>query len=157
MNARRIIGLGQPFAGDDAVGLAVIAHLRAQRFADIELCEAVDATELVLLVADRTPPVLIDGMIGAPAGQVRQIAIEEIDDRIPFRTSSHGFGVHQAIALARALSRGSEQRWCIQLVGIGIATATHHRPQLSPAVRAAVPAAAALALALVRDVRPPGE
>lgn len=156
MTAGRIIGLGQPFAGDDAVGLAVVAHLRARPFADIELCEGVDATEVIALVADCTRVVLVDAMIGARAGQVRQVAIQELDDTIPFRSSSHGFGLRQAIALAEALSPGADQRPRVQLVGIGIATATHGGSRLSPAVGAAIPAAAALAVALVRNVRRPG-
>jgi hydrogenase maturation protease len=158
MNARRrIIGLGQPFAGDDAVGLAVIAHLRAQRLTGIELREAVDATELIGLVGDGTPLVLVDAIVGVPAGLVRKIAIEELDHSSPLRASSHGFEVRQIFALAQALSIGADMRPCAQLVGIGIASGTRGESRLSAAVRSAVCPAAALALALVRSVRCPGE
>jgi hydrogenase maturation protease len=157
MSVGRIIGLGQPFAGDDAVGLAVVAHLRAQRLAGIELCEAIDATELIALVGDGARMVLVDAMIGTPVGQLRSIAIGELDDIRPFRASSHGFGVSHAIMLARVLSPGTAPPPCVHLVGIGIATAARGEPRLSPAVRRAVPAAAALAVALARDLTRRGE
>jgi hydrogenase maturation protease len=157
MTSPRIIGVGQPFAGDDAAGLAVIAHLRAQGCAGIELCEALDASELITLAGDGAPLVLVDGMMGAPAGLVRQIAIEELDDTMRFGASSHGFGVRQALALAQALSAGAAARPCAQLVGIGIANARRGAPGLSPAVRSAIPAAAALALELARNRGRPRE
>jgi hydrogenase maturation protease len=156
MSARRIIGLGQPFAGDDAVGLAVIAHLRAQHLADLELCEAVDATELITLLAQGDRAVLVDGAIGVPVGLVRQIALDELDNVSPLGASSHGIGVHQAIGLAGALSPGAAPLW-LRLIGIGIAMPTPGQPRLSPTVRTAISVAAALAVALVRGLRPPDE
>jgi hydrogenase maturation protease len=149
MSAGRIIGVGQPLAGDDAVGLAVIAHLRAQRIADIGLDQVADATALIALLVDGAPVVLVDGVIGIPVGYARQLALDALDGRDPFRASSHGFGVRQAIALAQALSPDL----CVRLVGVGIANVKAFEPRLSAQVAAAVPNAAALAVALARDLR----
>ena len=155
MTGARIIGLGHPLAGDDAVGLSVVAHLRARRLDGIDLGEAADATELIALVADARHVVVVDGMTGAPPGQVRLVALEELDDTIAFRGSSHGLGVCQAIAIARALTAGAAPGAAVQLVGIGIALATPGSSQLSPAVRAAIPTAAALAVTLARAITSP--
>jgi Ni,Fe-hydrogenase maturation factor len=107
-------------------------------------------------VGDGGPLVLVDAMMGAPAGRVEPVAIAQLDDTSRFGASSHGLGLGQLLALARVLSPGFETRLWLQVVGVGIAMPTRGVSQLSPAVRAAIPTAAALAVALVRGVVLPG-
>jgi hydrogenase maturation protease len=148
MSAARIIGLGQALAGDDGVGLAVIAHLRQRSdLGDVELCEASDPSELVALLAHDRLVVIVDALLGTPAGTTREIGIAEIDAAGPSTLSSHGMGLSQAIELARTLA---PDRFAprLHIVAVTIARPRPGERRLSPAVAAAVPHAAAIAVTL---------
>jgi hydrogenase maturation protease len=102
----RVIGIGSPF-GDDRAGLEVARRLAVAPPADttvwladrpgVELLEMVDGAAAVILVdAVRS---------GAPEGTVHDFALDAVP-RPPLRSaSSHGFGVGDVLALARALGR----------------------------------------------------
>lgn len=154
MSGGRIVGLGAAAAGDDGVGPAVIAHLRggdggAVAPGDVELCAAREPTELVTLLCHPGAVVLVDAVVGAPAGAVQVIAPDALDPAAAFAASSHGLGVAAAIALARTLA-GAAFTPRLHLVAVAIAAPARGRAGLCPSVAAAVPRAAALALALAR-------
>ncbi|OFX19399.1 MAG: hypothetical protein A2V77_04080 [Anaeromyxobacter sp. RBG_16_69_14] len=146
----RIIALGQPAAGDDGVGLAVLERLRASVPGGVELCVAADATDLLWLLATPDPVVLVDGLLGEPAGEVCEMAPEALDARST--VSSHGLGVGEAIATARALYPESMAPR-ISVVGVAIGRPSSYRKGLSPGVAAAVDGAAALAISLAGESR----
>ena len=144
----RIVGVGGPYAGDDAVGLAVIAHLRKRDVPDgLLLDEAPGATALLPFLEQDLPLVVVDAVLGIPAGESVVLAPQAMLDG-PRTASSHGFGVEEAIALARVL--GSPGAGRVQLVGIGIEAPRRFEQGLSPEVARGVPQAAALALSLLR-------
>ncbi len=146
----RVIGLGQSAAGDDGVGLAVLQWIReAGAPAGTELLEAREATELIALLETPRPVVLVDAMVGHGAiGEVLAFGVEALDapSRGPRPVSTHGVDIGQAIALARLLSADALSP-AIWVVGVSIAPPRRFVHGLSPAVRAAIPAAARAVLA----------
>jgi hydrogenase maturation protease len=149
MSGARVIGLGQRTAGDDGVGLAVLEALARRGVpAGVELVQAAEESALVDLVETPLPVVLVDAVLGTPAGEVVTLAPEELESHRRGPVSTHGLGVPRALALARAVA-GARVAPAIHVVGITIARAEPYGPGLSPAVAAAVPRAAERVLALV--------
>jgi hydrogenase maturation protease len=140
-----VVGLGQPAAGDDGVGLVVAQTLVGR---GLEVRESTDATVLLALLEARRRVVLVDAVIAGPPGAVLQLDAGALaSGRAPL--SSHGLGVVEALALARTLY-GTDLAADVAIVGISISPPAGPRAGLSPAVAAAVEPAAALAAALAR-------
>lgn len=145
----RVIGLGRSSGGDDGVGLAVLAALRKGGVPDgVELHETAEPGELVWLLASGAPVLLVDAVLGSPAGEVVDLGPEDLAAGAALRVSSHGLGIADAIGLARVLNDGDG------LPAIGIVAVTITRPDrsqhgLSPEVAAAVPRAAERVLSLL--------
>ena len=149
MTSARVIGLGQPAAGDDGVGLAVVDALRACGApAGVELVRAPEDAALVSLLETSAPVVLVDAVIGSPAGEVVELDPAELARRDARGVSTHGIGVADAIALARALVPDGVAP-SIRVVAVTIERPARHGAGLSPAVAAALPRAVARVLALV--------
>lgn len=104
----RVIGVGNPERGDDGVGRLVIEHMRAAGLADIEIlgCDG-EAAELIEMMDGAERVFLVDAALsGAELGTIRRIDVTR--DPLPAqaeRASTHGLGLGEAIALARALGR----------------------------------------------------
>ena len=139
MTTTRIIGIGNGDRGDDGVGPAVIALLAKAPPAGAVL-QAARGDMLALIDAwgssDRV--YLVDAV--APAGSPgRLVCIDVAGDALPGGlgsfVSSHGFGVADAIELARALGRLPAR---LAVYGIEGAGFTPGAP-LSPAVVQALP------------------
>ena len=106
-----IVGVGNPDRGDDGAGPAVIRHLktRLQREGAAEGVGLVEnwgeATALVAALEGWRTAVLVDAaQSGAEPGTYR--CFEASEGALPSglaEVSSHGFGVAQAVELARAL------------------------------------------------------
>jgi hydrogenase maturation protease len=101
-----IIGIGNEYRGDDAVGLIVARRLK-ERLADsaIVIEQSGDGAALIEAWRGAETVIIIDAMLsGAAPGTTRRL---DADTRpIPksyFRCSTHAFGVAEAIELARAL------------------------------------------------------
>jgi hydrogenase maturation protease len=149
-----VIAIGNAGRGDDAAGLLVARHLRARRLGPAEIVESDgDAPELLDLLRRAPCALLVDaGRLDAAAGTIRRIdcAHEAIPAAQP--ASSHGFGLAQAIGLARAL--GALPPCCLLYVIAG--ECWEWGAPVSPAVAAAAEAAAAM---ICRDLaasrRPP--
>lgn len=138
----RVIGLGQAAAGDDGVGLAVVRHLRARGLESrVELVEVADASALVSLLGSEVPAIIVDALLGSPAGEVVEPSAEELAAGAPLRISSHGFSVLDAIELARVLD-GGRRSPMPRIVAVTIARPERYHEGLSPEVAAAVARAA---------------
>lgn len=99
-----VIGIGQPWRGDDAAGLAVLDLL-----GDLETRpHHGEGLGLMALWEGASRVVLVDAAeSGAPPGTLHRFDAAEaspLHARL-FRTSSHAFGVYEAIETARALGR----------------------------------------------------
>lgn len=111
---RVVFGLGNPARGDDSAGRLVARLLREALPGDVVLVEQDgDAASLVPLLRADDAVWLVDACCsGAPAGTIRRLDCAAGDVPPPASSaSSHGLGVAEAVALARAL--GSLPRPCV--------------------------------------------
>lgn len=103
-----VIGIGQPWRGDDAAGLEVVARL-ADLAPMADLCEHHgEGLGLLALWDGRARVVVIDAAKGGPSPGTRyRLTAADILDGTPpaFRGSSHVVGLGEAIGLAEALGR----------------------------------------------------
>jgi len=99
-----IIGCGNRDRGDDAAGILAAERLRSRGIA-AEIYSG-ESSALLEAWAGAEEVILIDAVqTGSPAGTVH---VWDSHQTRPFRTSSgstHGFGIAEAIELARALGR----------------------------------------------------
>ncbi len=111
---RVVFGLGNPDRGDDAAGRLVARRLREMLPADVTVLDQDgDAASLVPALRAQDAVWLVDAACsGAPAGTVHRLdcAAGDAPPAGP-ASSSHGLGVAEALALARAL--GSLPRQCV--------------------------------------------
>jgi hydrogenase maturation protease len=101
-----IIGIGNAYRSDDAVGLTVAHAIQANRLPHTAILEATgDGTALLEAWQGREAVILIDAVTsGAPAGTIYQLdAQSEPLSPDLCALSTHAFGVAQAIELARTL------------------------------------------------------
>ena len=103
-----VIGVGNAWRGDDGAGLAVARRVRERGPAGVDVREIEgDASALVELWAGAEQVVVVDAAAsGAPPGTVRRFDARA--EALPvqlLRSSTHAFGVPDAIELARALGR----------------------------------------------------
>lgn len=119
----RVVGCGNPLAGDDSVGLEVVRRLRARGDCECELLEMPQASvELLDLLPDAGAVLFIDAVSsGAPAGTVHLVPLPSsgIEPRTLGSLSSHGWGLAEMLGLAAALGGRRPQ---LLLLGIELAT-----------------------------------
>jgi hydrogenase maturation protease len=127
-----VVGVGNEFRRDDGVGPAV-ARAVAAHGVPAEVTDG-DPVRLMEAWGDAGLVVVVDALRCVPAspGTLHRVAL---DGAVPSATSSHGFGVPEAVELAAALDRLPRR-----LVVFGVEVAeVGFGPDLTPAVRAAVP------------------
>lgn len=128
-----VIGVGNGQRGDDGVGLAITERLAVRQLAGL-LVEQQSGEALSLIAAweGYDDVVLIDAACsGARPGTVH--CFDAVTERLPerrFAASSHGFGVSQALELARALGRLPARCRVFAVEGAGF----DHGAGLSPAL-----------------------
>lgn len=103
-----IIGIGNEYRSDDAVGLHVAQRLKRQAINHVNILEqSGDGAVLMELWKDANSVILIDAVYsGARPGAVHRFDAHA--QPIPanfFHYSTHAFGVAEAIELARALNQ----------------------------------------------------
>ncbi len=101
-----VIGIGNEFRRDDGFGPAVLARLRDLAPADVLLVHSEgDPVGLIEAWAGARTAVLIDVVPGDSPGRAHRLVIDggKVERARP--VSSHGFGVGEAIELARVLGR----------------------------------------------------
>ena len=103
-----VVGVGNAFRGDDAVGLAVAERLRGLVPTGVAVvsCE-LEPSRLIEAWEGAETAIAVDAVVsGAEPGSVTRFDASEAE--VParaFRSSTHAFGVGEAIELARALGR----------------------------------------------------
>lgn len=103
-----IVGIGNSFRGDDAAGWAVIDGLKETAGSAIELVKLRgDIAELLDIFARHKSVYLVDACSSnGPAGSWQRIDAQQ--QALPpenTQTSTHGFSVGQAVALAKNLDQ----------------------------------------------------
>jgi len=144
-----VVGIGQPAAGDDGVGLVVARTLAAR---GLEVREAADASIVLTLLEAARRVVIVDAVVGGLPGSVIRLDAGALASG-PAPLSSHGLGVAEALELARTLY-GDHVVARVDIVGVAIARPGGSGFGLSAAIAAAVEPAAALAAALAAGSRP---
>ena len=102
-----VVGVGNPWRGDDAAGLEVADRVRARaRDVAVETLEG-DASALVHLWAGHDDVALVDAASsGAPPGTLHELHAGDGSLQAgALRSSTHAFGVADAVGLAAALGR----------------------------------------------------
>jgi hydrogenase maturation protease len=145
-----VIGVGNPYRGDDGVGLAVAERVRGRvPGVDVVECEQ-EPTRLLDAWEGAELAIVVDACAsGSPAGTVHRfdLAAASLPARV-FRSSTHAFGVGDAVELARALGRLPARLVVFGVEGEAFASGTG----LSPAAaRAADEVAAAIVAELERE------
>lgn len=105
---RIVLGIGNPDRGDDAAGRAVVRLLEGTLPADVELAEETgEATQLISRLNGASAAFLVDACAsGAPAGTIRRFDVAASPlPRSAFGASTHGFGLSDAVELARVLGQ----------------------------------------------------
>lgn len=98
-----VAGLGAEHRGDDAAGLLAVRALRELGARGIDILEAPgDALALVAAMPDHDEVVLVDAVAAAGAPG-RVVELEPAATRSRRGASTHGFGVHEALAMAAVL------------------------------------------------------
>jgi hydrogenase maturation protease len=153
MNRPRILvcGIGNPDRGDDGIGSLVVRQL-AGRVSDVVVLSERGGDMLALIDAwsGHDTVILIDAAAarGAP-GRIRWIDLRA-DSLVPelSLSSTHAFGVAEAIRLADALGMSPARLFACAIEGAGFDPGG----ALSPEVAAAVAPAADLIIAKLRDL-----
>jgi hydrogenase maturation protease len=143
-----VIGIGNDFRRDDGVGLAVAAEIAKRRPAGVRVMTAIGEPASILEAwTDAQLVIAVDAAMGegATPGRIRRWTPGNDDQ--PSVVSSHAVGLPQTYALGQALGR-IPQKLVVLTVDIEDIS---HGLTLTPAVKAAVPAAVEEVLAeLVR-------
>ncbi|MBX2989800.1 MAG: hydrogenase maturation protease [Bacteroidetes bacterium] len=101
-----VIGVGNEYRSDDGLGICVLRTLRRRMSNDMRMIElSGEGTSLMSAWREAEHVLIIDAVVsGGPAGMLHRLDARR--DRIPkylFHSSSHTFGVGDAIELAREL------------------------------------------------------
>jgi hydrogenase maturation protease len=145
-----VVGVGNRSRGDDAVGVRVVERLKGS----VTCYESSgDPSELIVLFGSDPEVVVVDAMVSG--SQPGTITTTEIALGIPSSTampirsqsSTHGFGVFEALELARILGTIPAR---LTVIGIEGADFTPGAP-LSPPLERAVAQAADLILTLASE------
>lgn len=142
-----VIGIGNDFRRDDGVGLAVAAEIEKQRLPDVRVITTIGDPAPILEAWTGIPlAVAIDAAMGkgSTPGRIRRWTPG--DDTESGVVSSHALGLPQTYALGQAIGQ-MPQRLVVFTVDVEDIS---YGATLTPAVAAAVPAAAAAILAELR-------
>ena len=100
-----VLCIGNPERGDDAAGRAVARALRAL-LVDVEIIEEEgEATRVLARLEGADAAYIVDACVsGAKPGEIRRFDVSTGPlPRAAFGASTHGFGLAEALELARAL------------------------------------------------------
>lgn len=104
---RTVIGVGNPYRGDDGVGLSVARRLKDAGIEDVTVMEQDgEAAALIETLKETDMAVLIDAAQGANPGTIHRF--DAASGKLPshmFGWSTHDMGLVDAIELARALEQ----------------------------------------------------
>lgn len=137
MRAREIlvIGIGNALRGDDGLGCAVAKALQGESGLDVQMQEGEPAA-LMAAWEDHNCVILVDAVSsGAAIGTVFRFDLG--CDRLPdtFRhTSTHSFGLAEAVELARVLGRLPPQIVFLGIEGGNFSTGAEISPEIRNAI-----------------------
>lgn len=136
-NRRVIVGVGNEFRQDDGAGIAVARRLKLLGMPSVRVVEqGGEGTELLDLFQETESVIIIDATSsGADPGTVHRFDLYAVT--LPHglaRSSSHSFGVAEAIDMARALGRLPENCLVYGIEGKSFGYGTELSPEVTSAV-----------------------
>lgn len=145
MTRVRVVGVGNPEAGDDAVGLLAVRSVRPDLEAlGAEVVETGAGLHVVDLLSGARAVVVVDAVRAPSGGRAPGTIVraeagpEGLPAEVGSSLSSHGFGVAEAVGLAAALDDAPR----VVFLGVEVADVTAGHG-LSAAVARALPELAA--------------
>ncbi len=113
MSSLKIIGIGNPWVGDDGVGNLVARHLKSQGLQDVDINEGeIMGLGILDLLEGATQVIIIDAVqTGQPSGTVHRWEIPpDLEFAIQVNwasgmSSTHGLGLGQALSLGDTLQK----------------------------------------------------
>jgi len=142
MTTAIVIGVGNEFRRDDAVGLAVVTQLCAMDLGSVDLAPTDgEPTRLIELWSGASIAVVVDAVRVTPAtpGRIHRISAQHPSASTRGIANTHGIGLGDAVSLARALDLMPQRLF---LYAIEVAD-TDFGIGMSAEVAAAVPTVAA--------------
>jgi hydrogenase maturation protease len=144
-----VIGVGNEFRRDDGIGPEVVSRLQGKVPDGVRLLISDgDPTRMIEAWTGASLAVVVDAVVPDPRapGRLHRIVVDRSADVGGHPVSSHGLGLGESIALARALGRMPERLvvHAVEAADVG------HGASLTPAVAAA---ADALTAAVLRDLQ----
>ncbi|MCR9074157.1 MAG: hydrogenase maturation protease [Alphaproteobacteria bacterium] len=136
--AYRVIGIGNPDRGDDGAGRAVAQRLLGALPSHVDVIEhSGEATSLLDCLESASAAWLVDACSSAaPAGTVHRFDVAAAPlPQDAFTLSSHGFGLAEAIELARVLDRLPSRCVVYAVEGSAFETGRSISPPVAAAVR----------------------
>ena len=109
MSRVRVVGCGNPDAGDDAVGLLAVREARRSLHPSVEVVEAGPALRVLDLLEGVDAVIVVDGVrtpkgVREPGAIIRaQAGPDGLPAELRSSLSSHGLGLSEAVGLAAAL------------------------------------------------------
>jgi hydrogenase maturation protease len=152
-----VVGVGNALRGDDAAGLAVADQLRGCVPAGVEVVSCyLEPSRLIDTWAGAASAVVVDAVAsGGEAGTLSRFdASEAAVPARAFRSSTHAFGVGEAIELARALGRLPRRVVVYGIEGSEFAAGGGLTASVQAAVERAVPAVLGDLEQLTREEEP---
>jgi hydrogenase maturation protease len=132
-----ILGIGNPYRGDDGVGLVVARSLRERAPRDVVVLEqGGDPAALIEAWEGAGVVLLIDAVSsGAKPGELHVIDAGSTPlARDLFRHSTHSFGVAEAVELARTLGKLPPTLWIYGIEGKDFGTGSSLSTKVAEAV-----------------------
>ncbi|NKB81354.1 MAG: hydrogenase maturation protease [Nitrospirales bacterium] len=133
MNTKRVIGLGNLYAGDDAVGILVIRKLQALHLPGVDMIEAgLAGLTLLDLLEGAKHAIVVDAVQSdLEEGAIIRLEIPQDQDQVTRLSwdsatpSTHSIGLSEAITLGMTLGILPEQ---LTIIGIELAHCTTNQP-----------------------------
>lgn len=147
-----VLGCGNPFAGDDGVGLEVLHALEnGERLPDVDLVDAgAPGVGLLEMMLGYETAVIVDAVLNPQSEPGQVIQWEEAD--LPLKRgaplSVHDVGIRDTLAFGRR-SLPDQMPARIVVIGVVVTATRRWHVGLSPEVAKAVPVAAQAVRALV--------
>ena len=134
---RVVVGVGNALRGDDAVGIAVAERLRGRVPEDVDIVECEqEPSRLLDAWGDADLALVVDACAsGGEPGTIHRF--DASGDPLPsrvFRSSTHAFGVGDAVEVARALDRLPRNVVVFGVEGAQFAAGTALSPEVGSAV-----------------------
>ncbi len=154
-----VIGLGNPILGDDGVGWRVadeVERCRTRAESDVEVERvALGGLRLMERLIGYDRVIIVDAIHTGknPLGTVTRLSLDELAAPVAgYCNASHDTSLRTALEVGRALGAHLPDR--VTIVAVETARNYAFSEHLSPPVAAAVPQAAALALATLNGTDP---